>query len=393
MGYVYAVLGAGMQGTAAAYDLARFGDADEIRMGDTEDRRASAAAERVNRLVGRPVAKSFRADAKDDAGLVSFFRGAHAALSAVPYDLNPGVHRAAVAAGCGCADLGGHTGIALGILRDLKEPARSAGVTLVPDCGLAPGLGTVLATAAIRRLGGRAQAVRIRCGGLPVKPRPPLGYKLVFNIRGLTNEYFGPAYVLRDGAREVVPSFDDPEPIRFGPPIGRAETSTTSGGTGTLPWTFEGKVRNLDYRTVRYPGHWEKMRTLLDLGLLDPDPVRVGDALVVPRELFHVVAAPRLSFPDDPDLVCLRVEAEGDGGEALKFEMIEFADPETGFTAMERTTGYPAALVVEDIARGRTPPGAVAIEEAVDPEDHIRRLARRGIRIKGGKARRKTCSE
>ncbi|MFQ6118191.1 MAG: saccharopine dehydrogenase family protein, partial [Candidatus Bipolaricaulia bacterium] len=297
MGYRYIILGAGMQGTAAAYDLARFGEAELVLLADIDLGRAEAAAARVNRLTGSDLARASQADVRDHEALAEALKGCGAALSAVPYRFNLGITEAAIAAGTGMCDLGGNTEIVLGQLK-LSTEAEEAGITIVPDCGLAPGMANTLAVYAMSKMD-RPREVRIWCGGLPQHPKPPLDYKLVFSIEGLTNEYFGRAYALRDGRVVELETFTELEEVRFPPPVGRCEAFITAGGTSTCPWTFEGKLERYEYKTVRYPGHYEKVKVMRDLGLLDSEPARIGGVEVTPRELFHQVVPPRIAFPQD----------------------------------------------------------------------------------------------
>jgi lysine 6-dehydrogenase len=379
----YAVLGAGRQGTAAAYDMARFGDAEHVLLADFDQDRAVEAARRVNELSGRDVARPGKVDVRDEAQVVKTLTGIHAALSAVPYTFNLALTRAAIQAGCHFCDLGGNTDIVLQQW-GLDAEAKKKNVSVVPDCGLAPGLANVFAAYVKGKLT-KTHRIKMRCGGLPQRPRPPLGYKLVFNIGGLTNEYFGRALVIRGGKVQEVDTFQELETLDFPPPVGRCEAFVTSGGTSTVPRSFEGEVEELDYKTVRYPGHFEKFKVLLDLGLLDLKPVEVDGMPVVPRKLFHRVAAPRIDFPEDRDLVVLRVEGEGvQAGEpkSIRLDILDFHDERTGFTAMERTTGFPAAMVAELMARGKVTPGVRPLEsKALDHEWLVHGLAERGIQV------------
>jgi lysine 6-dehydrogenase len=339
----------------------------------------------VNRLAGREAAAAGVVDAREPEAARRAFEGSAVVLSAVPYDLNVALARAAIRAGASFGDLGGNTDVVRETLA-LDPEAKRAGVSVVPDLGLAPGMGNTLAVYAMSLLD-EPEEVHVRCGGLPRNPRPPLGYRLLFAVEGLTNEYFGKAVVLRDGKRMEIDTFDELETLEFPPPIGKVEAFTTSGGTSTCPWTFEGKIRDWDYKTIRYPGHFEKMKLLKDLGFLDLDPVPVGRAgetpvPVVPREVFHALARRKLSFPDDPDLAILRVRCSGvkDGKRAeVTLEVIDRFDPETGFTAMERTTGFPASIVCLMMARGEIARGAVPLELAVDGARFVAELRRRGI--------------
>ncbi len=209
----------------------------------------------------------------------------------------------------------------------------------------------------------------------------------MFNVGGLTNEYTGRAVVIRNGKITELPAFTEPEEVEFPLPVGRCEAFLTSGGTSTAPWTFEGKLETYDYKTVRYRGHYEKVRCLIDLGFLDTEPVLAGGHAIAPRELTHALFERGLSFPDDPDLVVLRVECTGDGpngGEApagYRIDILDFQDPATGFTAMERTTAFPAAIVTYLQASGAVPAGAHPLETAVPAERFLSLLDRRGFKI------------
>lgn len=379
----YAVIGAGMQGTAAAYDLARFGNAEEIRIADRDPARAESAAQRLNRLLGRSLVRPAVLDVRDEQAVVDFLRPMNAAISAVPYRFNPLLARAAIEARTSLCDLGGHTPTTWEILA-MDEAAREAGISLIPDCGLMPGLGNTLAVYAMRRMD-RPQHVRIWCGGLPQRPKGPLGYQLFFNIAGLTAEYTGKAVFLRQGRIVEVEALTEPETITFPPPVGTCEAFVTSGGTSTCPWTFQGILETYEEKTIRYPGHLERIRLLAELGFLGTDPIEIDGARVIPREVFHRLVEPRLQFPEDPaDVVMLRVACEGTHqGQPMEIilDLMDFYDPETGFTAMERTTGWHAAIVAGMMARGETPRGAIPVERAVDPERFLAEWSRRGIPI------------
>lgn len=380
---VLAVLGAGMQGTAAAYDMARFGAA-AVRLLDQDGDRARAGAERINALLGRPAATGAALDARDGQAVARALEGARVTLSGLPYYLNPGAARAAIAAGSSFGDLGGNTDVVWEELA-LDGEARARGVSVVPDLGLAPGMGNTLAAYAMGRVRG-ARRVGVRCGGLPQVPRPPLDYKLVFSVEGLTNEYFGKAVFLRGGRRVEVDTFDELEPVAWAG-IAPLEAFTTSGGTSTCPWTFEGRLDAYDYKTIRYDGHFAKVKLLKDLGLLDLAPLDVGGARVVPREVFHALARARLAFPGDRDLVLLRVTCEG-ADETLTLSLRDDHDEATGFTAMERTTAFPASIVCLMMAAGDVPPGAHRLESAVDPARFVEALGRRGFALSETRAPR-----
>jgi lysine 6-dehydrogenase len=379
----YGVLGSGMQGTAAGYDLALHGGGRDVLFLDREAALARRAADRVNALLGRAVARAAAADARDEDALFRAFEGLDGVLSAVPYPLNPRAARAAVRARASFNDLGGNTDVVRQELA-LDREAKAAGVSVVPDCGLAPGLGNILAAHLVARRAPHAKSIQVRCGGLPQKPRPPLGYKLVFNVGGLTNEYSGEAEYLRGGRIVRVPTLGEIESLEFPQPVGRVEAFVTSGGTSTAPATFQGTLDSYDYKTVRYPGHAEKIRLLADLGFLDEAPVAVNGAPVVPREVLHALLVPRLTFPEDKDLVVLRVRcAGGRSGAAFadQLDLLDFHDDRTGFSAMERTTAFPAAACLHFQVLKRVPPGALPPEKAFTSAEYVDAVRSRGLAI------------
>ena len=179
-------------------------------------------------------------------------------VSAVPYFLNLAVTRAAIAARASLVDLGGNTDVVFQ-QRSLDEEAQAAGVTILPDQGLAPGLAGILAAHGFRDFD-TVESARLRVGGLPQRPA-----RTARLFPGLLHPR-APERVLRRGGRaggrrdrRANPPSKDAKTIRFPEPIGLCEAAYTSGGTSTLPWTFRGRVRELDYKTVRYPGHWERL--------------------------------------------------------------------------------------------------------------------------------------
>jgi len=372
----YVVLGAGLQGVAAAYDFGRFGDAGKIVLADVNEAVAKKAASRVNKLLKSRIVRHAKINVKNERQVRQLLKGADVCLSAVPYYFNVTLSRIAIAAGCHFCDLGGNTDV-VWQQHKLHSAAKRAGVTIAPDCGLAPGMANILAAHGIRKIRNPKQA-KIYVGGLPQHPKPPLGYRLFFNIEGLTNEYFGKAHILKDSKLTVAETFTELELLEFAHPVGKCEAFTTYGGTSTCPWTFEGKIEEYFEKTVRYPGHYDKLKTMYELGLLDLKPVKVDNKDVVPRNVFHAVVGPKLESADPKDVVVLRVVVEGDS-EKVVFELMDFYDDATGFTAMQRTTGFGATIVGIMLANGEAPAGSIRIERDIDSAKYIAEMKRRGF--------------
>jgi lysine 6-dehydrogenase len=221
MSFSYAVVGAGRQGVAAAYDLAVRGDAARILFLDLDDDVARAAAAHLNALTSRDLAEAARGDASDVPAMMTLLAGTRGILSAAHYNVNLGLTRVAAAIGAHMVDLGGHTGV-VRQQHGLDAEARRAGITVVPDTGMGPGLNVSLAAYAMSRLD-RPREVRIWDGGLPQVPREPWNYVSTFAMSGLTNEYDGAAFFLRGGDIVEVPAFDDLELLTFDDPIGTLE--------------------------------------------------------------------------------------------------------------------------------------------------------------------------
>ncbi len=386
MAYNYAVIGAGRQGTAAAYDMARFGEARSILLIDQDASAADRACVRVNRLIGREVAAPAAVDAADPhavAGLLRQHR-IQAFLSAVPYYLNLGLAHAAIQAGCGMTDLGGNSQVVLEQLQ-LASDAEQAGVSIVPDCGQVPGMGTSLIVYALEQLDEAQDVIMWDCG-LPQRPEPPWNYRLTFSIEGLTNEYFGEALYIRDGKTTGVPALEEYEIVEFPEPIGSLEAFTTAGGLTTAARTYAGSLRRLENKTLRYPGHLAQLHVLRDLGLLDLKPVTVDGKPVVPRRMLHALWEPQIrADASTRDLIIIRIRATGrKAGKAAEavVEVIHFYDETTGFTAMEQGTGWHAAILTEAIAHGQIARGVVPVELALSGSAFVAEAEKRGFQIR-----------
>jgi lysine 6-dehydrogenase len=365
--------------------MARLGDADRVLIADLNLEAAQAAAQRVDRLVGREVAEAHQVDVTDSARLVAFLGEVDSFLSAVPYWHNLHIARAAIEAGACMTDLGGNTDLVRKQLQ-LSPQAAEAGIAIIPDCGQVPGMGTSLSVYAMSLLD-ETDEVFMWDGGNPLHPEPPFNYILTFNVAGLTNEYYGVAHFIREGLRVEVPTFldEDYETVEFPAPIGKMEAFVAGGGTSTMPWSFEGKLKTLWNKTLRWPGHFAEWQAYLRLGLLEEAPIQVGDVRVSPRDVLHTLIEPKIrARPGEPDLVIVRVLARGlkDGCPAQALvELIDRYDEATGFTAMERTTGWDGSLKAILNARGVTPRGAHPAEVAVPGPLYAAELRRRGFNL------------
>jgi lysine 6-dehydrogenase len=373
----YLVLGAGMMGSAAAYDLARTDAGAEVVLADInlQTARRSAAT------IGPPV-KPVRLDVNSARDLVSAMKGCSAVVSAVSYSVNLQVTRAAMEAGVHVCDLGGNNEVVAKQIA-LDGEAKAKGVTIIPNSGLAPGLINILAVTGSRAFD-TLDSILLRVGGLPQHPRPPLNYQIVFSVEGLINEYVEQALVIQDGELKRVDPMSDIEEIEFPPPFGMLEAFTTSGGLSTLPELFAGRVRNLNYKTIRYRGHCEKFKTLIDLGFATLEPMMVGGSVKTNREFFADLLRKKLDF-GDRDVVLARATITGGHAGArkvLEYEFVTSYDDAASITAMMRATAFPTSVTAQMLARGTIAERGVKPPELCVPgEAMIEELARRDIRI------------
>jgi lysine 6-dehydrogenase len=372
------VLGAGQQGSACAFDLLTH-TADEVTIADlhVDELLPFLTPFLGERLTTRSV------DARDPVALREAMSGATATMNALPYYFNLGVAEAAVEVGSHLCDLGGNTEIVLAE-KALDARARAAGVSIIPDCGLAPGMVNILAEHGIRQLD-HPRSVRIMVGGLPQFPEPPLNYQIVYSLEGVLDYYTTLSWILRDGVPVQVEALSEVEPVDF-PGVGRLEAFHTAGGLSTMAQRYAGELATMEYKTLRYPGHAAAIRVIRDLGLLRREPVAVNGVSVVPRELFRALVGPQLRRDprESPDLVALRVEVAGekDGAErVLRWDLLDRFDPNTGITAMMRTTGFSLAITGALQAGGHIPAGVYTPDEVIPPDRYLDQLRAREIRI------------
>jgi len=371
------VLGAGLQGSACAYDLLQRPEVERVTLADLHPRRAAPFL--IKRKDKRLV--TARLDAKSGPRLRKLMRGHDAVMNALPYYFNYSVAKAAVTMGLHCADLGGNTEI-VQKQKTLHAAAQKKHVSVIPDCGLAPGMVNIIAAEGIRQVGD-ADSVKIFVGGLPQHPEPPLNYQIVYSLEGALDYYTTPSWVLREGRPVQVDALSELEAVEFPSPVGTLEAFHTGGGISTMPWAYRGKVRTMEYKTLRYPGHVAIMRPIRELGLLALEPVKVKGTEIVPRDAFIATVSPLLSKAGSRDLVALRVEVVGKSGRRAAWQLLDYFDAATGISAMMRTTGYSLAITGVMQVDGRvTSAGVYTPDEAVPFRAYVDELKRRGVEIR-----------
>ena len=372
------VIGAGRMGHGAVFDLAHNSpEVEAVTVADAD----FAKAQQVAELVGSPKVSAVGLDVSDNEKTVSVMRGHDAAISCVNYWFNLELSKAAIATRTNFCDLGGNNYVVDEQLA-LDAEAKNAGINIIPDCGLAPGMVSVLAMHGANRFE-EIEEINIRVGGLPQNPKPPLDYQLVFSVEGLINEYIETARVIRNGEITEVDSMTELETLSFDD-FPELEAFQTSGGTSTLPDTFLGKIKELDYKTIRYAGHCDKFKTMIDLGLCSSEEIVADYVKVKPRKVLGELLQKHLPA-DEPDYVLIRLEFVGTKGserKSLRYDIVDKFDETTNLSAMMRTTAFPASIIAQMMARGDVKMrGATPQEKAIDAEKFVAELERRNIKI------------
>ncbi len=386
-------------GYGAAFDLVHNSpDVASVTVADFHLEKAEEVAAKVgtDRITARQI------DTADYAATVELMRGHDSAISCVNYWYNESLSRAAIETGTNFCDLGGNNYVVDEQLA-MDAAAKAAGINIIPDCGLAPGMVSILAMHGAAKFDS-VDEIHIRVGGLPQDPQPPLNYQLVFSVEGLINEYIEVARVIRDGEIKEVDSMTELETLEFAgfPPL---EAFQTSGGTSTLPDTFLGKIKELDYKTIRYAGHCDKFKTMIDLGLCSSDEIVADFVKTTPRKVFGELLQKHLPA-DGPDYVLVRLEFVGHRVSSphvskgssvdesairipqsaiptrLRYDIVDKQDELTGLSAMMRTTAFPASIIAQMMAKGDVlSRGATPQEKAIDPARFVAELERRNINI------------
>jgi lysine 6-dehydrogenase len=353
------VLGAGLQGSACAYDLLQHKDVDEVRLADLH---IAHLAPFLAPYSG-PRLLPTQLDVHDHEAVAGAMRDCDAVCCALPYYLNLEMTRLAIEAKAHFCDLGGNTEIVFQQKALAADAARAGGIRELDS----------------------VDTVRIYVGGLPQKPEPPLNYQIVYSLEGVLDYYTTLSWVLRDGKRVQMRALSERERIPFDAPVGELEAFHTAGGLSTMAFRYEGKIPSMEYKTLRYPGHAAIMEAIRELGLIDLEPIDVKGARVSPRDVFIAAAGPHLKKPLSHDLVALRVVVSGRKGgspRTLSWELIDRYDEDRGISAMMRTTGYSLSITALMQVRGEIgPPGVYTPDEAVPAGPYVQELRARGVEI------------
>ena len=308
-------------------------------------------------------------------------------MSAIPYYFNLALAECAVEAGVHFCDLGGNTEIVFQ-QKELADRAAAKDITVVPDCGVAPGMVNILAEYGIRQLD-TVDSVQIYVGGLPQHPEPPLNYQVVYSLEGVLDYYTTLSWVLRNGKRTQVNALSEREPVEF-PAAGRHARGVPHRGRPVddgVPLRGQDPDDGVqDAPLSRTRGdHGDDSRAR---------PARPGAGRReghegrAARRCSSRVVGPKLTKPKGKDLLALRVDRAAARRTASRRSVASTSSTGTtrrhGISAMMRTTGYSLSITGQMQVRGEVrPPGVWTPDECMPPQAYIAELAKRGIDIEG----------
>ena len=376
----FVIVGSGRQGISVAYDLLRDSNHNVVMVDIYEDF-LNQALNKISAISNSKNLNGIVADVADSNQMLEILSDADVMISAVPYKFNLDLTKLAIKSKTSMVDLGGHTNIVREQL-SMNKQAQESGVTIVPDCGMGPGMNITMAVLATEILD-QTDEIYICDGGLPKDPKPPWNYSLFFNIEGLTNEYDEQAYFLKDGEIVEVPCFDNIENVSFDN-IGELEAAVTSGGLSTMPWTFKNKLKVLENKTLRYKGHWEWMKAYRELGLFSREVVDHNGTEIVPRHFYHQLLEKRLDHGRVEDVCLMRIKAIGfkDSKKIeLTIDAVEYYNQKLDLTAMEKWTGWHISIMALEIAYNKVSNGAISVENALKGHTFLEEARNRGYNI------------
>ena len=341
-----AVIGAGKIGSAIV-DMLQSSGAYSVAVVDRDEVRLAA-------LKTSEAVEKIAVDVSDPAALAAKLKGVFAVISAAPYQLTVPIAQAVKAVGAHYLDLTED----VASTRQVRELAKDATGAFIPQCGLAPGFISIVAADLARRFD-ELHDVRLRVGALPRYPSNGLNYNLTWSTEGVINEYCEPCEAIVQGEKREVPAMEGRE--EFALDGVTYEAFNTSGGLGSLCETLAGKVRNLNYRTIRYPGHAAIMKTLLS-------DLRLADRRDLLKDILeHAVPATM------QDVVIVFVTVSGLRDGALMQETYVnriYAQPVGGkpMSAIQITTAASVCAVADMLAAGDLPQRGFVRQEDIPLE-------------------------
>ena len=378
------LVGCGMQAYGAALDVINFGNPQELILADAFPEMITKLSSFLEKHSKPHKLTALQLDAGDINATAAAAQGCDLILNTAPYKYAVHITKAAIKAKVSMVDLGGDTEMVLKQL-ELSQQAKEAGITIVPDCGMGPGMTNITVGHAMELLD-TADEIITRDGGVPTNGKPPMNYHLVFAIETLTNEYTGMTTQMRDGKLIEIAPMTEIEQCDL-PVVGKVEATHGMGMLSTLPWTYQGRVKNLENKFVRYPGHLTIWKALRDMGFFAREEIKTENGMFQPRAMSKAVLE-KFLMPKggEKDVSFIQTISKGTkDGKKYQIEhwICDYSDEKTGLTSMQRTTGFTASIVGQMIVAGRlTAKGVLPPELAVPKMPFFEDIQKRGFEFK-----------
>ncbi len=375
------VIGSGMMGTSVVKDLSEADGVTHITAADRDLGVAQSVTQRWS--PARAVIQPVQMDLGNARQVVDLMKEHDMVIGTYPERWALRVTEYVLEAGVDLVDV---TALQQWEQRaQMHEQLVSAGITVIPGCGVAPGLANILMGIGTERVN-HAHTAKIMVGGLPQSPRPPLDYAVVFSFETVIDEYTVNPRIIRDGRIHELKPLSELENVTFESPVGEAECFLTDGLNTLLRTMPKRGLQHVEEKTVRYKGHRDTMAMLLNCGFFGEEPVEVEGlegVKVSPRHLTSSILTPLLQAADTRDVTCMRVVVHGDEG--IQFDMMDYYDEDSEISSMARTTGYTCSIVAQMLAAGHIrEKGFLPPEEAITDRNYgelEQQLKRRGINL------------
>jgi lysine 6-dehydrogenase len=375
----YLVMGAGKMGVVLAKDLIKSDPECQVTLADIDFERLGQATE----FIGSDRLLPLQRDIEDENQRMEVMDGKDVALCALLHEQSLISLDTAVAKGVHYIDLVGEAPLKR---MEYDSEAKEKGIAVISGLGVSPGITNICVGRAVHLLD-EAEMGIVGVGGVPVEPKLPLNYRIVYAVESLLGLYEREVLILKDGKIERVDPLTGLEKIEFEDPFSEMEWFYTDG-LNSMTYTLEGKIKDLAEKTIRHMGHVEEVQTLKACGFFSRNPVDVDGQKVVPRRVLEVVLDERMKLGDERDATLLRVEVSGkkDGRSVTHvFEMVDYFDTERQYSSMGKTTSFPASIAAQMIMSGQFSQRGVVFPENVfdanlyDP--FMDALAARGVYV------------
>ncbi len=364
------VLGAGLVGRPMAIDLAQEKEM-EVTIADMNETQ-------LGKLKQQPRIKTITRDLSDPLAVTDLVKKYDLVISAVPGFMGFETLKAVIEAGKPVVDIAFFPEDPF----QLDALAKKRNVVAIMDCGVAPGMSNILIAHVQQQLEETKSAL-IYVGGLPEIREWPYDYKAVFSPIDVIEEYTRPARYVEKGQLVVRPALSDAEFLNF-PNLGTLE-AFNSDGLRTLAQTMN--IPNMKEKTLRYPGHIEKMAVLRETGFFSQQPIEIQGVKIRPLDFTAKLLFPKWEMKNgERDLTVMQVIVEGSkGGKRLRYcyDLLDRFDTQTNIHSMARTTGYTATLAARMIAQGLYRRTGISAPEFIGQQPECVEFMLNGLKERG----------